>query len=173
MHLQEAINYFEKIINNQSEHKLRGIYPYNMVTIAHYNKIYQDCDSAMVKALDQIFYLHKLDYLELDEETKIDYQERQFCLRFKTPKLQDNQERLDRLYDELCGNNGLDPHVKNIQGDPHVLIALAKEFRYLRLQLKIAQEQESECSKTDFFKHHGQQKEEQTSSRSSMMFLEN
>ncbi len=135
-HIKVAMSCFEKHIAGICPIQPRGIYPYNMRYRYPFNKMDQRCDEGIIAAIDQIFYLANLKYIELDEITRLEYQERQFSLRLKTPNLTtDNQERIDRLYDELCGNNGMNPHVKNINGDPVVLLALAKELRNAKRQL--------------------------------------
>ena len=148
-HIKIAMDCFEKHIAGICPLQPRSLYPYNIVDLStHFYNMDQRCNNGLVNALDQFFYLAGLKYIELDEKTRLEYQERQFRLRFITPKLPDNQERLDRLYDELCGNNGMNPRVKNIKGDPDVLLALAKELRELKLQLK----QQTDYAQSDFFK---------------------
>ncbi len=152
--LLQAIECFERIINNRTSQILLGIYPRKMTPMPHeyYKIVDQACDESMAEVLDQLLDLCKTDKIELDDITKISYQERQFYLRIKTSDLPNNQKRLDQLYDVLCGNDGLNPHVQNIEGSPEVLLALAREMRGLRSQLNIGNDLQGDSTRAGFFK---------------------
>ncbi len=133
-HLQKAIENFMAIKNN------RG------------SQLYHLSLKRLSEALEQIFWFRGMQKIELDEHKMLEYKELRFCYLMESKsyaKNKETQDKIDRAYDELRGNNGYKPTIKNVKGNIETLLALAKEARELRAENKMLRDQQQQQQPQD------------------------
>lgn len=74
-------------------------------------------------------HLQMIDPAKLPLDEKINLLERKLAYSLKA-----NIPEATNYFDQLCGNSGLNPELKNIKGDSETLIALARKFREMKKQ---------------------------------------
>lgn len=121
---QLATFYFQEIINKESKYQINHNDLYGLLQdISEKNPHYHHAQDMCV---DLLMLFH------FDKDDKFKYLEIEFTHALSGTR----PELTDRLFDELCGYPLSDKVcVRNIQGDPETLLALASQVRDLRQQV--------------------------------------
>lgn len=87
--------------------------------------------------IEKMLFLKSIQLLELKEDRQLELREMRFPLLLKLHDYtNESQTKIDRAYDELCGNNGFSPAVTSVQGQPEILLSIARQIRQLKEENK-------------------------------------